>query len=620
MKNLFFIILLIASNAMLLAQAPGIFNYQAVARDSNGNVLINEQVNLTVGILSDSISGSEVYSETHQCTTNEIGLVTLNIGSKNQSEFSSIPWNTGVYFLKISLGEELLGISQLMSVPYALHANTADTVLGKTPPFVSGDSLVLKDQSGMTRFVINPNTGTLKMMDNDTVWYKLSVNSPPKVRMVNEDGSYLYADASGNDIEVYRSDGTLKHTIKKEETTYKEWETVVDYNNNEVKVKEVKTEHEFEGGVSGDFIVTKTFRDDGSISTEERKNVVRELVFGKYQTTTIQSIIIYDSNGTIISESVKEWKNGTLVSDVSKENGVEVKSLSQSETVLPPGMGAQRIINSNKSVYSLEGILIDKITKTKGYSVDGNDPDGSYEIENHTVKKGNDTYTVGVTMVDGKTTQITNIKNGEFTEKKSISITGRVTEEKTEFYNNGSNDFTTVYTVDPDGKLIEWKAKNTTGNSSSLRIEPESLTIYGDQNITGNSTITGDQTITGNLNVNGTKNFRIDHPLDPENKFLVHAAIESNEVLNKYSGNVVTDKKGVAIVELPDYFEKINTDFRYQLTVIGEFAQAIIAKEVHQNHFEIHTNKPRVKVSWEITARRTDQYLRENPFLQEVSK
>src|ERR1044072_7708781 len=74
--------------------------------------------------------------------------------------------------------------------------------------------------------------------------------------------------------------------------------------------------------------------------------------------------------------------------------------------------------------------------------------------------------------------------------------------------------------------------------------------------------------IPGNLKVTGSKNFRIDHPLDPENRYLYHAAIESAEVLNLYTGNVITDKKGQAIVTLPDWFEAINQDFRYQLTEI----------------------------------------------------
>ena len=131
---------------------------------------------------------------------------------------------------------------------------------------------------------------------------------------------------------------------------------------------------------------------------------------------------------------------------------------------------------------------------------------------------------------------------------------------------------------------------------------------------------TGNVEIFGDLEVNGTKNFRIDHPLDPENKYLVHAAIESSEVLNVYSGNVTTDVNGEAIVNLPAWFDSLNKDLRYQLTVIGTFAQAIIASEVQNNRFIIKTNAPAVKVSWQVTGVRCDADMKANPFTAERVK
>ena len=134
------------------------------------------------------------------------------------------------------------------------------------------------------------------------------------------------------------------------------------------------------------------------------------------------------------------------------------------------------------------------------------------------------------------------------------------------------------------------------------------LTVNGNQVVNGNSNINGDQT------VSGTKSFRIDHPDDPENKYLLHSCIESDEVLNQYSGNTTTNENGIAVVNLPDYIQKINIDFRYQLTVIGDFAQAIISKEISNNQFEIKTDKPNIKVSWLITAKRNDEYMKQHPF------
>ena len=130
----------------------------------------------------------------------------------------------------------------------------------------------------------------------------------------------------------------------------------------------------------------------------------------------------------------------------------------------------------------------------------------------------------------------------------------------------------------------------------------------------------GDVSITGNLSVTGTKNFRIDHPLDPENKYLYHAAIESSEVLNVYTGNVTTDETGNAVVALPNWFEAINRDFRYQLTVVGQFAQAIVASKIRNNHFAIKTSVPNVEVSWLVSAVRSDAALLKHPFKVEGDK
>lgn len=117
----------------------------------------------------------------------------------------------------------------------------------------------------------------------------------------------------------------------------------------------------------------------------------------------------------------------------------------------------------------------------------------------------------------------------------------------------------------------------------------------------------------GNVNVTGTLSkgggsFKIDHPLDPANKYLYHSFVESPDMMNIYNGNVVTDGSGDATVLLPDWFEALNKDFRYQLTVIGDFAQAIIAQEVRGNQFAIRTDKPNIKVSWQVTGIRKDAF------------
>jgi trimeric autotransporter adhesin len=118
----------------------------------------------------------------------------------------------------------------------------------------------------------------------------------------------------------------------------------------------------------------------------------------------------------------------------------------------------------------------------------------------------------------------------------------------------------------------------------------------------------------------GTKDFKIDHPLDPANKFLVHASVESSEMMNIYSGNVITDELGLATIKLPDWFEAENTDFRYQLTTIGRDAHAWIAKKVQNRSFQVATDATNVEVSWQITAVRQDAYAKAHPLVVEQEK
>jgi hypothetical protein len=129
----------------------------------------------------------------------------------------------------------------------------------------------------------------------------------------------------------------------------------------------------------------------------------------------------------------------------------------------------------------------------------------------------------------------------------------------------------------------------------------------------------GNVTVTGTLTKGGGA-FKIDHPLDPENKYLQHSFVESPDMMNIYNGNVTTDAHGEAVVTLPAYFDALNRDFRYQLTVIGAFAQAIIGREVTDGKFTINTDKPKVKVSWQVTGIRKDPWANAHRIQVEVAK
>ncbi|MEW5923695.1 MAG: hypothetical protein AB1746_06885, partial [Candidatus Zixiibacteriota bacterium] len=117
-----------------------------------------------------------------------------------------------------------------------------------------------------------------------------------------------------------------------------------------------------------------------------------------------------------------------------------------------------------------------------------------------------------------------------------------------------------------------------------------------------------------------TKTVKIDHPLDPENKYLQLSEVESPEMKTVYDGVAVINDDGEAIVELPAYFEALNIDYRYQLTCIGGYAPVYIAEEVKDNRFVIAGGKAGMKISWQVTGIRNDASAIANRIQVEVDK
>ena len=137
--------------------------------------------------------------------------------------------------------------------------------------------------------------------------------------------------------------------------------------------------------------------------------------------------------------------------------------------------------------------------------------------------------------------------------------------------------------------------------------------IWGISNSTdGSATMAG--VFHGNVAISGTLmkssgTFKIDHPLDPANKYLSHSFVESPDMMNVYNGNVTLGADGTAAVELPAYFEALNRDFRYQLTAIGAPGPNLyIAAKIKDNRFTIAGGTPGMEVSWQVTGIRQDAW------------
>ena len=143
MKNLFAFLVPMAIGILLsvsiFAQSPGKMSYQAVIRNASDILVTNTQIGMQISILQGSTSGMAIYVETQKPITNANGLVSFEIGTGTveSGDFATIDWANGPYFIKTETAVEvpltnytITGTSQLLSVPYALHAKTAETVAG----------------------------------------------------------------------------------------------------------------------------------------------------------------------------------------------------------------------------------------------------------------------------------------------------------------------------------------------------------------------------------------------------------------------------------------------------------------------------------------------------------
>lgn len=151
-------------------------------------------------------------------------------------------------------------------------------------------------------------------------------------------------------------------------------------------------------------------------------------------------------------------------------------------------------------------------------------------------------------------------------------------------------------------------------NASSLLFQTKGGNVgIGTTNPISKLDVRGNVHVEGNVQVGGTLTkgggaFKIDHPLDPANKYLYHSFVESPDMKNIYDGKVVLDQNGEAIVALPDWFEALNKDFCYQLTCIGGSAPVYIAEEISNNQFKISGGKPGMKICWQVTGIRHDGF------------
>jgi hypothetical protein len=588
------------------AQMPARMSYQAVVRNSSNQLLVNKQVGLKISIVQSADTNVSVFSEVHAPVTNANGLLTIAIGSINSLDV--VNWGAGPYMLKTELDPDggsnytVTGMTQMLTVPYALYARTAGSAAGGGNMWnVVGDHAVYFGHVGINN---DDKRARLVVADYNTSDSTTTIYS-------HANGGFSMAGfTSAETPENWRNVGVMGMVHTRQGTAGRG----------------------VSGQISGDGTEGFAVFGESRLNTGPNHGVIG-YGLSREGSTALQMGGFFVARGDWdTSVGVGRGDHFGIIGRAEGKGAWGLGASLRSEFATNINRGVQGVGRGNTGPFNQGGVFFgvgagNDATNTENLGVAGQASDNrllnvgvrgtAFGGLNPTSKViGVQGYAIGVggqeaygmdTWVNARNYRNYGLKALASGEAGGDSINYAVHA----FAENAATNYG-VYAV---------------ANGSGT--EKVNYGIYAqaagatDANYAG--FFEGDVTVTGNLNVTGviskgSGTFRIDHPLDPQNKYLVHSFVESPDMLNVYSGNVTTGADGTALVKLPDYFEAANTDFRYQLTVIGTFAQAIVKEEVKGNQFLVQTSEPNVKVSWQVSGIRNDAFARKNRIRPEQPK
>lgn len=214
------LLLFLTFTLKVFAQAPEKMSYQAIIRGQDNSLVINSKISLRVIVHQGSASGTTVYQETHSGTTNNNGLVSLEIGKGTiiTGDFSKIAWEKGPYFIETQVdinggtNYNIIGMTQLLSVPYALHAKTAERLVGTAT--TTTRALIVSFASSRNIAVSDINN-TIECTTSATLTLTSDFGSMAVGETINleaHNGAVLTIQAASGVTLNYNASGTAKFT------------------------------------------------------------------------------------------------------------------------------------------------------------------------------------------------------------------------------------------------------------------------------------------------------------------------------------------------------------------------------------------------------------------------
>jgi hypothetical protein len=565
-----------STNSTQAPVVPPLVKFSGVLTDMNGKTLTGT-VGVTFSLYNEAQGGAALWVETQNVTPDKAGHYSVMLGSTTTEGIPASLFRSGEARW---LGVQAQGKTEqprtlLMSVPYALKALDAETIGGRP-----ASSFMLTPQAG------GKSSAPGKLPPGTITGSGTADYIPMFTGATTIGNSHIFQTVGGN-VGIGNTAPAAKLDVKGTEDVRNTLTLFPSGTNPALSLHGTALEVSSAGKVT--FVSGQTFPGTGSVSSVGLSAPSSDF--------TVSGSPITRSGTLGLSWTVAPTTNDTANAIVKRDGSgnIAVSTVSASSSTSYPVYGADT--SSGSSSFGVVGV------SNNGTGVYAQGPTGLYAAAT--------TYGVYATANDdGVVGQTNGSGNGVVGRASGGSgVYGSATTGSGVFGTENSGGYG-VYgdSASSNGVGVAGLADNTAGAGGAFYNDStgDALFVY---NQSGGyaAFLEGNVDVDGNLSKAGGS-FKIDHPLDPANKYLYHSFVESPDMKNIYDGVATLNTNGEATIEMPDWFGVLNRDFRYQLTCIGGFAPVYIAEELANNQFKIGGGRAGMRISWQITGIRQDAW------------